>query len=400
MDHMPNQKDHKRTNGFAWQVVTAILCRLVLNTARRFAYPFAPVLSRGLGVSLSAVTMIIAANQSSALVGMVFGPLADRLGYRLMMLAGLGMLAVGLLAGGLLPYYSVVFIALLLAGLGKSIFDPALQAYVSARVSYKRRGLYIGLLEFSWAGSTLIGIPAAALLIDWLGWRAPFFVGGGLGLIGMVALSRLISRDELSGDRTGSQFSLKSAWHLLVHTRPALGVLAYAFWVSAANDNLFVIYGAWLEDSFNLSIVALGLGTGLIGVAELSGESLTVLWSDRIGLRRALLLGLFATLLSYGLLPFIGRNLVVTMIGLFFLFLCFEFTLVTSLSLSTEILPAARATMMSSFFAAAGLGRVVGALIGGQVWLKGGILATSLVSMGMSGLALASLIWGLWEWKK
>jgi predicted MFS family arabinose efflux permease len=179
-----------------------------------------------------------------------------------------------------------------------------------------------------------------------------------------------------------------------------LGVLAYAFWVSAANDNLFVIYGAWLEDSFNLSIVALGLGTALIGVAELAGESLTALWSDRIGLRRALMLGLAVTLLAYGLLPFIGPNLVVTMIGLFFLFLCFEFTLVTSLSLSTEILPAARATMMSSFFAAAGLGRVVGALVGGQVWLKGGILATSLVSMGMSGLALASLVWGLWEWKK
>jgi len=397
---MPKQTTHTHANGFGRQVVTAILCRLVLNTARRFVYPFAPVLSRGLDVSLSAVTMIIAANQSSAVIGIVFGPLADRLGYRLMMLAGLGMLGVGLLAGGFLPFYSVVFVSLLLAGLGKSIFDPALQAYVSSRVPYQRRGLYIGLLEFSWAGSTLIGIPAAALLIDWLGWRAPFFVGGGLGLIGMVVLKRLIPPDERPGDQMHSQNGLKSAWRLLASTRPALGVLAYAFWVSAANDNLFVIYGAWLEDSFNLSVVALGLGTGLIGIAELSGESLTALWSDRIGLRRALIIGLITTSLAYGLLPFIGRNLVVTMIGLFFLFLCFEFTLVTSLSLSTEILPAARATMMASFFAAAGLGRVVGALVGGQVWLKGGILATSLVSVSMSGLALVSLIWGLWEWKK
>lgn len=34
-----------------WQVGVASLSRLCLNTARRFAYPFAPALSRGLGVA-------------------------------------------------------------------------------------------------------------------------------------------------------------------------------------------------------------------------------------------------------------------------------------------------------------------------------------------------------------
>ena len=398
---MDEQIKPKKNDILGWQIVAATLSRLVLNTARRFVYPFAPVLSRGLDVSLSAVTMIIAANQSSAIVGMVFGPLADRLGFRLMMLIGLGLLGAGLLAGGFLPFYGVVFIALLMAGLGKSIFDPALQAYVSARVPYHRRGLFIGLLEFSWAGSTLIGIPAAAFLIEKFGWRAPFFVGGGLGLMGLFVLRRLIppTTETRSSGASGS-IGLKSAYRLLGRSRPAMGVLAYAFWVSAANDNLFVIYGAWLESSFNLSIVALGLGTGLIGIAELTGESLTAFGADRIGLRRALIIGLVATLVGYGLLPLYGHNLVFTMGGLFYLFLCFEFTLVTSLSLSTEILPTARATMMASFFAAAGLGRVVGALVGGQVWLSGGIWATSLVSAGMNSLALIALVWGLRNWKR
>ena len=96
-------------------VGVATLFRLVLNTARRFAYPFAPALSRGLGVPLTAITSIIAINQSTAVLGMFFGPLADRLGYRLMMLAGLGMLMVGMFAGGFLPFYGVVLAALFLA---------------------------------------------------------------------------------------------------------------------------------------------------------------------------------------------------------------------------------------------------------------------------------------------
>jgi predicted MFS family arabinose efflux permease len=86
--------------------------------------------------------------------------------------------------------------------------------------------------------------------------------------------------------------------------------------------------------------------------------------------------------------------------GLFFLFLTFEFTIVTGLSLFTELVPASRATMMASYLAAGGVGRVVGALIGGPIWLTGGIYATALVSAAISGLALLALVWGLRGWQR
>jgi predicted MFS family arabinose efflux permease len=54
---------------------------------------------------------------------------------------------------------------------------------------------------------------------------------------------------------------------------------------------------------------------------------------------------------------------------------------------------------MSGFLAAAGMGRVAGALLGGPVWMAGGISMTGMVSGVMSGLGLASLIWGLRGWK-
>jgi predicted MFS family arabinose efflux permease len=339
-------------------------------------------------------------NQATAVLGLFFGPIADRLGYRLMMLGGMALLVAGMFAGGLFPSYGVVLIALFLAGLGKSIFDPALQAYISERVPFHRRGLVIGLLEFSWAGSTLLGIPLIAVLIDRLGWRAPFFVMGGLGILGILALRTLIEKAAQSKAHGQSLPVFRGAWQHLLRERAALGALSFAFWISVANDNLFVVYGAWLEKQFNLSIVALGLGTAVIGIAELAGESMTAALADRLGLKRALTGGLAACLICYGILPFLGQTLGMALTGLFFLFLTFEFTIVTSLSLFTELLPTSRATMMASYLASAGVGRVLGALIGGPVWLAGGIYATALVSTALSALAMASVIWGLWGWQK
>jgi len=372
--------------------------RLVLNTARRFAYPFAPALSRGLGVPLTSVTTIIAVYQSSPLLGLVFGPLADRLGYRLMMLTGLALLAAGLFLGGILPFYGVVMAALFLAGLGKSVYDPAYQAYIGDRVPFQHRGRVIGIIETSWAGSTLIGIPLIGILIERRGWQAPFFVLGSMGLAGLIAIRLLIPKDKRKTENRGAALGIRQPWQNLLHEKTALGALGFAFFVSAANDNLFVIYGAWLESSFNLSIMAIGFGTITIGLAELGGELLTVFWADRFGLKKSVFFGLGLSTLAYVLLPFFGRALMPALGGLFFIFLTLEFTIVSFLSLCTELHPRSRATLIAGFFAAGGIGRIVGALMGVPVWQAGGIFGTGMVSASISLLALVSAARGLKGW--
>ena len=393
-DTSPQQQENSFSR-FAWKAGAATLCRLVLNTARRFAYPFAPALSRGLGVHLTAVTSLIAINQATGIIGIFSGPLADHFGYRLMMIAGLVMLVVGMLAGGFLPFYGVILVTFFLAGLAKTVFDPALQAYVGERVPFQKRGLVIGLLEFSWAGSTLVGIPGIALLIDRLGWRAPFFVLGGLGVFSILTFVILIPRDRRKADAHHNSPNMLSSLRQLIQQRAPLGTLGFAFFFSIANDNLFVVYGAWLEESFSMSIVALGVGTSIIGAAELLGESLTASFGDRLGLKRSIIIGIILSMLCYVILPFLSQTLSRAFMSLFALFLIFEFTIVSSLSLSTELLPLSRATMMSGFFAASGLGRVIGSLIGSHIWLAGGILATGLVSGVICGVALLSFVWGL-----
>lgn len=387
------------TRRLLWQLGVALVARLVLNTSRRMPYTFAPALSRGLGVPLTAITSLIAINQATGLLGPVFGPLADRWGYRLMLLLGLGLLAIGMLAGAAFPFYAILAVAVTLAGLAKIVFDPAIQAYVGEKVPYHQRGLAIGLIETAWAGSSLVGIPLVGLLIDWRGWQAPFWALGGLALLSLGLVGWLIPGDRQRQTTSGGRASYRQVWRR-VKRRPAVwGMLAFTFLACLANDAVFVIYASWLESGFGLTVVALGTATIAIGVAELTAEGLVAGLADRVGLRRATVGGAALVVLSYGLLPLAAHSLTVALVSLFVVFLAFEFSIVTAMSLFTEVLPGARGTMMSSNLAAAGAGRVVGALVGGIAWLAGGLAGVSLVATIASAVALGCLGWGLSRWR-
>jgi predicted MFS family arabinose efflux permease len=398
------QKDfhtHSNSRPLVWtlQIIVAIYCRLVINTTRRFIYPFAPAFSRGLDVPLTAITSMIAFNQTTAILGLFFGSMGDRYGYRLMMLVGLAILVIGMLTSTLLPFYITIFMALFLANLGKAIFDPAIQAYVGERVPFHRRGFVIGLLETSWAASSLVGIPLIGWSIDHLGWRAPFmifFISGGLGLLMLAVL--FFPRRQTSKKWNVNRHS-RNRWRTLLKKRSIWTILVFGFCVSAANDNLFVVFGAWMEKQFGLTTLALGIGASVIGVAELLGEGMTVTWADRLGVKRAVVLGLVISIVSYVMLPFLESTLLLALSGIFLVFLSFEFTIVSALSLCTELHPAARGATVAAFFAAAGCGRFVGALLGGFMWQYGNILTTGLISALASCIGLLFFLWGLRRWR-
>jgi predicted MFS family arabinose efflux permease len=382
-----------------YQIIAVLFFRLLLNTGRRFVYPFAPAISRELAVPLAAVTSVIAACQMTSLVGLFSGPLADRFGFRRMMRAGLAMLAVGMLLCGLATEYWLVFAGLVVASFGKTVFDPSIQAFIGHTVPYERRGRIIGIVETAWAGSTLIGIPALGLIIAHAGLASAFLLLAVLGAAGWLSISRVIPADARDAGQDRQHLSLLAVLPRLFRVRHAAGMLAFGFWISIANDSLFVVYGAWFEQDFHVSIAALGFSTIAIGSAELFGESMTAAFADRLGLKRAIILGLCLATCAYLLLPFAGGSLALAMVAMFLVFFAFEFTIVTSFSLSTELMAESRATMMAGFYATSGIGRMIGVLVGGWLWQLGGITAVALSSAALTGLGLLSLLWGLHRWR-
>lgn len=369
--------------------------KLLFNVARRLIYPFAPEFARGLDVNLSAITSAIAVNQATSLLGPVGAGFADRYGYKLLMLLSLGLLTVGCLAAGLIPVYGVLVICLFLSGLAKSFFDPSLQAFIGRFVPYEKRGRIIGITEISWAGSTLLGIPAAGLIIERFAWQTPFMIISVLSLVCFFLILKMMPKDKGSSRSNTESATIRQSWGIILKEKKVIGVLLFVFFMSIANDNLFVIYGAWLESSFGLSLAAIGFGTVFIGLSEVLGEGCTAFFSDRIGLKKSVMIGTAVCTAAYLLLPVLNTSLFYVLSGLFLVFFTFEFTIVTSMSLSTELVPHLRASTMAAFYATGGVGRVIGAFSGGFIWSRFELLGISMVSGICTFLALVSIVWGM-----
>lgn len=348
------------------QLVITTLIRLVVNTAHRMIYPFLPEFSRGLGVSPEQVELVLSVRGGLGMTAPVFGLLPIRLGNKRAMLIGVGVFCAGMALIGLFTNYPLFFAAILLVAISKFIFDPAMQAYLSERTLYTQRGLVIAASELGWSGAYLIGVPLLGLVIAAFTWRAPFFPLMGLGVLMGAALWLIFPRTARGVLPTTNPRSYAA---LKLWRNPAiLSALGIGLLISMANESLNAIYGRWMEDSFHLNIVALGTTTLAIGLAELAGEGLVMGFADRLGKRRAILIGLAASALAYLALPILsGWGLPFALAAFFLVYIAFEFTIVTTIPVVTELLPEARALMMSLNVAGHGAGRMLGVGLGS--WL-------------------------------
>jgi len=162
--------------------------------------------------------------------------------------------------------------------------------------------------------------------------------------------------------------------------------------IMIGHELLFVVYGTWMESSFGLSLGRLGLVTAVVGVGELLGELGAGGLVDRLGKRRAIAVGLGLTTLCYLVWPLTAGALVPALMSLFFLLLFFEFAFVATLPLITELVPQARATMVSLNASVDHLGRSLGALLAIPLWSLVGLWGNGLAAGAATLVAMALLL--------
>ena len=369
-----------------WQLAAFTVIRMIFNTLHRMVYPFLAIFARGLGVDLTTISYALTARSVVGTVGPFAASVADRRGRRFGMLFGATLFMVGAAVVVFWPSFSGLTISLVLATLGKYIFDPGMQAYIGDRVPYEQRGRTMAITEFGWSLAFVLGVPLMGFLIARNGWMAPFPLMAVLGVLIVGGLTWMLPKDQLAPNRNSSRDNFR----LVLTSLPALTGLAIGVLASAANEQVNLVFGVWLEDSFGLQIAALGAASAVIGISELSAEGLVAAFVDRLGKPRAIALGLTVNSLAALALPWLGRTEFGALAGLFFFYISFEFTIVSLLPLMTELLPSARATLMACTVAAFSLGRAIGAFLAPRLYTLG-FLAVTLGAIGFNLLAFVAV---------
>lgn len=376
-----------------------LIARIALNVPIRLTTFFLPAISRGLEVSLSAGGALVSTASLMGLVAPLFGALSDRVGGRRIMVFGTAVFGAGVLLMAGPPWYGTAVVAFGCIGLAKMAFDPAMQVFIGQRVPYERRGRALGLSELAWS-LALLAMPVCGWLMDAVNWRAPFLLLGISSVPVWWLTRRALPRDEGSNaPSTSRSFGVRQTLSSLLaqvrhvwQDRQSVLALATLALIGFAQINLLVVYGAWMEDRFGLTVSSLGVVTLIIGAAELAAELGVAIISDRLGKRRAVIVSVIFTALAYLALPRLTGSLSVALLGAAVMTFFFEFTIVGLLPLVSGMNAHARGTVMSLGRAAGSASRAIAAPIGVALYSPGDIGVNGPVSALACFLLVAVLL--------
>ena len=361
--------------------------KLLVDIGVQIFNPFLPIIAAGLGMSVVELGRLVGLRSAMGVFAPVSGALADRRGYRIVIRSALLMSAAGFLLIGLSSAGWMVVIGMILTGLGVGAFVPNLQAFVSSRLAYNLRARALGMIEYSWALTGIFGLSAVGFLIAATGWRTPFL----LLAAGMTVMSFVFAAMpgiQRSRPAPIAETAVRQSWLqrmaavVVVHTNRrstyatiAAGALSYF-----AAMQVMIAHGAWLADQYGLEAAALGAVAFVLGWFDLAASVSVSLFTDRIGKKRSVLIGIVGSLIGYLLMPVLNIGLVSAVLIIAMARGFFEFNIVSHFPLLSEQAPVQRGQVMTLSAAVSLVGATVAGFSG--PWL--------LVTYGVPALAWSS----------
>jgi predicted MFS family arabinose efflux permease len=315
----------------------------------RFAIaPMLLTIAASLGASLTEVAAT--ASLYYLLYGLmqpVWGMLSDRLGrVRVMRLTLFGAAVAGVLSS-LAPNLTVLIIARALAGGLFAAVIPASLVYIGDTVGIGTRQKALADLMAASAVGTALATVFGGLAAYLDGWRVAFAAPALAGVALAVLLARLpepkaFSEQKREGPLVQAGRVLVQPWALIV-----VGIAL----VEGAVILGFLTFLAPSLESAGFSPAVAGLAVGLYGLAVLGWTRAVKLVANRLGASALILIG--AGMLSLGYASgAVGQSLASVSVAAILVGGGFAFMHSTLQTWATEVVPEARATMISLFAAA------------------------------------------------
>lgn len=373
-----------------------MLTRLFSDTGLQLFNPFLPIFAEGLGVSIVTLGRLVSLRTAVGIVAPLFGTFADRLGYRFILRLELLLAIVGFILVGISNNIWTAAAGMVVLGAGLTSFTPTLHAFLSERLPWNRRGRGLAIVEYSWALAGIAGLFLIGFLIEFAGWRAPFFLlAGGLAVAWVV-----FGRVRGAGRPAEQAPRARQAWGEVIGDFLDLGANARSAWsnmllsgfIGFAGINIFIVHGAWLNRSYGLRTTQLGTVALLLGVADLAGSGLASLILDRLGKRRSVLLGAGSALFTFLALPQFDVSATLVIAGLALSRFAFEFCIVGNIALLSEQVPAQRGKVLSQGAMVMLAGFSLGSLAGPWLFERFGVVPWSWASAASMAVVVVLLL--------
>jgi MFS transporter, FSR family, fosmidomycin resistance protein len=233
--------------------------------------PLLPFVRADYGVSYTKIGLAFAAfNIVTAALQTPAGFLVDRLGARVLLVAGLMIGASALVIAGLVDSFWVLVAMFALAGIGNTVYHPADYALLSHHVPSDRIGQAFSVHTFAGMLGSAVAPVTLLMMQSFWGWRGAFIGAGALGFT--VAAILLAIREHATTPATPPPVPVGSdkapaSWRLLLSAPILLNLFFFAL--------LAMISGGL----YNYSVVALGALYGTPATIANTALSANLLWS-------------------------------------------------------------------------------------------------------------------------
>jgi predicted MFS family arabinose efflux permease len=368
--------------------------RLPQTTSIRMLAPLLGAIAAGVGVSIVTAGAFVALFEGVGLLAPAAGWLVDRFGPRRVLrvaLAGFSLTATvtGAAIGG-----GTFAAALFALGLCVNLYEAAMIAWVASASDYASRGAWMSRLDLAWAGGLLVGVPIVGAL-SLITWRLAYVAVAVVGAVAFLAIDRQLHdphhqhdrHDEgRHGQRSHHRERAPRNWSALRGGVPLFAAFAL---LCAASQTIVVVYGVWLEDEFGLTTAVIGAVGFLFGAGDLAGNVASIRLTDRLGKVRSSVVGAAVLVVSALVLSLASTNIAVGIGSLATLLVGYEFALLSSKPLLTEVDPRQRGLGIGVGFGTAALFRAGAALLGTAVYASRGFASTAVLG---GGLALGALV--------
>lgn len=275
--------------------------------------------------------------------------------------------------------WRVLAAAQLVAGLASGVIIPATYALTGDIAPPDRRSQDLGKVLFGWSIAMVAGVPLAAVLSAFVGWRGTF------AIVGLVAAAMPFAGILLP--RGTSQVSTERVRYMDVLRLPGAwtGYLAtFAYMIAFYQTYTFIGdhvrqthgAGAWLGGTISL---AYGIGFGLGVVFDK--------WIDAKGPTRMLPLGLALVGLNYLVLPLAAERVLTVALWPFLWGLANHFCMTTLVSYMNTLSQRLRGTIMGLFSFTTYLSLGTAGAVYGPVYEAHGFFVVSFASAATVALA-------------